>query len=163
MEWERVHLPPPVTMRELKKLAKGDKQSAKRSMEYFNRCEHWINETHHVAIDRNSGTIGDGTVVIHLSIKRHDREPISDWRVMQDIKTSLLGPDHEAMELYPAESRVVDLANQYHLWCIVDADGTPMAAPFGFAGGWQDDTNVGADIAPALAKAKQRPLTERGS
>ena len=120
MEWKRVHLPPPVTMSQLKKLAKGDKRAAKRSMEYFNRCEHWINETHHVAIDRKSGTIGDGTTVIHLSIKRHDREPISDWRVMQDIKTSLLGPDHEAMELYPAESRVVDLANQYHLWCILE-------------------------------------------
>lgn len=53
----------------------------------------------------------------YLSIKRLDREPINDWRAMQKIKNSIVGPEWEAVEIYPAESRLVDTANQYHLWC----------------------------------------------
>ena len=34
----------------------------------------------------------------------------------------------EAVELYPAESRLVDNANQWHLWCV-----TGFRFPFGFA------------------------------
>jgi len=28
----------------------------------------------------------------------------------------IVGEEHEAFEVYPAESRLVDTANQYHLW-----------------------------------------------
>jgi len=58
--------------------------------------------------------------VWHLSIKRHDKEPIHDWRDLQEIKNAICGPEYEAMELYPAEFRVVDAANQYHLYVIMD-------------------------------------------
>ena len=54
---------------------------------------------------------------IHLSIKRADRQPCRDWRDFQRIKNQLAGPEWEAVELYPAESRLVDMANQFHLWC----------------------------------------------
>jgi hypothetical protein len=54
---------------------------------------------------------------IHLSIRRTDRGAARDWRDMQRIKNELVGPEVEAVELYPAESRLVDAANQYHLWC----------------------------------------------
>lgn len=54
---------------------------------------------------------------IHLSIRRQDRLPCRDWRDFQRIKNQLAGPEWEAMEIYPAESRMVDMANQYHLWC----------------------------------------------
>jgi hypothetical protein len=57
---------------------------------------------------------------VHLSIKRLDKEPIHDWRDMQEIKNMLVGPEHEGLELYPAESRVVDAANQYHLYVLKD-------------------------------------------
>lgn len=41
-----------------------------------------------------------------------------DWRDFQRIKNELLGDEYEACELYPAEDRLVDGANQYHLWAI---------------------------------------------
>lgn len=58
--------------------------------------------------------------VVWLSIKRNDRKPIHDWRDLQRIKTEVMGPEVEAIELYPAESRHVDTSNQYHLWCFAD-------------------------------------------
>jgi len=58
--------------------------------------------------------------IIHLSIRRNDREPIHDWRHFQRIKNELVGPKNEGVELYPAESRVVDTVNQYHLWVFKD-------------------------------------------
>ena len=52
----------------------------------------------------------------YLSIKRHDKEAVKDWRDFQDIKNQLCGEDSEAVELFPSETRLVDTANQYHLW-----------------------------------------------
>jgi hypothetical protein len=61
-----------------------------------------------------------GCDLIHLSIKRLDKEPIHDWRDLQEIKNEIVGRYNEGMELYPAESRRVDTANQYHLWVFAD-------------------------------------------
>lgn len=65
----------------------------------------------------------------HLSIKRRDKECIHDWRDLQRIKNDLIGPEHEAVELYPAESRLVDSANQYHLWVVAEEG---QRFPFGY-------------------------------
>lgn len=89
---------------------------------------------------------GDG---FHLSIKRLDREALHDWRDLQRIKNELLGEEFEAIELYPKESRLVDGANQYHLWCFPEFEFT-----FGFHARMianPDDTIFGA---------KQRPFEE---
>lgn len=67
--------------------------------------------------------------VLHLSIKRIDREPIRDWRALQSIKNAIVGEECEAFELYPAESRLVDTANQYHLWAFIDPT---VRVPIGF-------------------------------
>jgi hypothetical protein len=58
----------------------------------------------------------------HLSIKRNDKEPIHDWRHLQQIKNMLVGPECEGVEIYPAESRLIDEANQYHLWVFTDPE-----------------------------------------
>lgn len=68
----------------------------------------------------------------HLSIKRLDKQPIHDWRELQEIKNQLVGPEHEGVELYPAESRLVDSANQFHIWVVKDKS---YRFPFGFQGG----------------------------
>ena len=70
--------------------------------------------------------------ITHLSIKTHDKEPISDWRDMQTIKNELIGKEYEAVELYPAESRLVDTANQYHLWVMEKPLDEGGYFPFGF-------------------------------
>lgn len=64
----------------------------------------------------------------HLSIKSLDGSARHDWRDFQRIKNELVGPEHEAVELYPAESRLVDASNQYHL--VVLPAG--MKFPFGY-------------------------------
>lgn len=58
----------------------------------------------------------DGAVM--LSIFRIDRAPSRDWRDFQRIKNELAGVEREAVEIYPAESRKVDMANQYYLWVL---------------------------------------------
>jgi len=91
----------------------------------------WMNETYTVFVHQEPGRCGDKELPwIHLSIKRNDREPVTDWRDKQAIKNQLVGPECEAVELYPAESRLVDCANQYHLWCCPDPE---WRFPLGFS------------------------------
>ena len=66
---------------------------------------------------------------VHLDIRRLDGEPCKSWRDFQRIKNELVGPEHEAVELFPAEGRLVDTANQYHLWVAADPQ---YRFPFGF-------------------------------
>lgn len=89
--------------------------------------------------------------MIHLSIKRIDREPIHDWRDLQEIKNMLTDPEFEAVEIYPAESRRVDSANQYHLWVFPD---TKYRLPFGF-----NERLVTEDV--GKSQAKQRPFEKK--
>lgn len=116
----------------------------------MSRCQLWLNDEYQVAVyppEANEGVTKQGwPPVIHLSIKRIDREPVHDWRDLQEIKNLIVGPDHEAVELYPAESRKVDLANQYHLWVLADAG---IHFPFGFETRAVQYDNAGG--------AKQRP------
>jgi hypothetical protein len=71
---------------------------------------------------------GDHAGALHLSIRHNDRRAVRDWRHFQRIKNELAGPEREAVELYPAESRLVDEANSYHLW--VAPEGEPIAVGF---------------------------------
>lgn len=64
----------------------------------------------------------------YLSIARKDGAPAHDWLAFQRIKNELAGSEIEAVELYPAESRLVDSANRYLLWCYAPGE----RAPWGF-------------------------------
>mgnify|MGYP003111179441 FL=1 len=75
----------------------------------------YTNDKYQVAV-----TDDPSSDVIHLSIKRHDRGVMKDWRDFQEIKNQLVGEENEGVELYPAESRLVDSANQYHIWVVRD-------------------------------------------
>lgn len=93
----------------------------------------------------------------HLSIKRLDRAPIRNWRHFQQIKNEVVGEEREAVEIYPAESRLADNANQYHLWVL--PEGLPVGV--GFSSGMvvmdEDDVetfNRNGD------KGRQEPLQE---
>lgn len=80
--------------------------------------EIYLNSRYQVAIRRTPTDDGEGGIIemVHISVKRLDQRTIHDWRDMQRIKNELLGPNCEAVELYPAVERVVDTANQYHMW-----------------------------------------------
>ena len=47
---------------------------------------------------------------------------VQDWRHFQQIKNELAGPEREAVELYPAESRKIDTSNKWHLWVLPEGD-----------------------------------------
>lgn len=151
-EFEFVQIDLPVqTPKQLKRLTPGASyQSIQNAHAHLKRCEHYCSRTYHVAVDKETEHGFAGMKVWHLSIKRHDREPMQDWRVMQRIKTEIAGAETEALELYPAESRVVDTANQYHLYAFMDGGTIPVGFP---AGARSDLERVNADG----GKSRQRP------
>lgn len=114
------------------------KEDAERIVIEEAKGKYYKNDTYQVRIT-NEGSF------IHLSIKRLDREPIHDWRDLQTIKNELVGADCEAVELYPAESRLVDTSNQYHLYAVKDPY---YRFPFGYTDRLVTDKTVG--------KSKQR-------
>lgn len=89
--------------------------------------------------------------MIWLSIKSVDQSASHDWRHFQRIKNELVGPECEGVELYPAESRMVDTSNQYHLFVMKDSK---MTFPFGFRERLVMDDG---EICQSLG-AKQRPF-----
>ena len=99
------------------------------------RAESWVNSAYQVIIWRETNTPDQHSAGRHwpkmvwLSIKRHDKGPMHDWRHLQWIKNDLVGEECEGVELFPAESRLVDQANQYHLW-VVEKPGERF--PFGY-------------------------------
>lgn len=70
--------------------------------------------------------LGFPSPVTELSVRRQDRRRIRDWRELQRIKNALCGPEREAMEMYPAESRLVDTANQYYLFVLPEGSYWPF-------------------------------------
>lgn len=55
---------------------------------------------------------------LHVTVKRLDREPIFERDDLVEIGRQFVPDGAIAVELYPADSRVVDTANQYHLFCV---------------------------------------------
>jgi hypothetical protein len=92
--------------------------------------EVWCNDQYVVHVTRRTTGEHAGTAE-HLSIRRVDRAAARHWRHFQRIKDEIAGPDAEAVELYPASARLVDTANQYHLWCLPPG----RRFPFDFADG----------------------------
>jgi hypothetical protein len=128
---------------------------ATRTVERMKYTKVYLNAVYQVNVTRGTTPFGhDLGPVVWLSIKRRDKEPIHDWRELQEIKNALVGPENEGFEVYPAESRLVDTANQYHLWVFAD----PKARlPVGFT------TRELATSAEAEAVgAKQREFIDPG-
>jgi hypothetical protein len=116
MKWERASYLP-VTVEQLMwkfGITRGQAEREKKAQE---QALVYLSKTYQV--EKNFVTImgADGW---HLSIKRRDKKPIHDWRDLQEIKNDLIGPENEGIEIYPAESRKVDTANQFHLWVMAD-------------------------------------------
>lgn len=107
----------------------------------------WMNDTYMVKVNQSSAE------VVHLSIKRNDREPVTDWRDKQEIKNQLVGPECEGVELFPAESRLVDTSNQYHLWVLRDPTARIQM-------GWNQGRIVMNEVEAEKVGAMQRPATE---
>lgn len=119
----------------------------------------FVNSRYQVAVyKRQSYGDAEPMDLLHLSIKRIDGAAIRDWRELQRIKNELVGPEHEGCELFPAESRLVDGANQYHVFVLAD----PQARfPFGFGERLvSEDQTYGCQQRPFDADQKPDDLRE---
>jgi hypothetical protein len=125
--------------------AAADPQLA-QALEASKAKQVWLNNRYIVMVSRRD----DGSAE-HLSIRRRDRQAARDWRDFQLIKNQLAGENAEAVELYPDEARLVDTANQYHLWCLPPG----RRFPFGFEQRLVLDAGQTAAWVPG---ARQRPL-----
>jgi len=75
-------------------------------------CDYYTNDLYQVQV----GPCGPNNEMLHICIRRLDGGMFKDWRHFQAIKNEIAGPEREAFELYPAESRKVDTSNKWHLW-----------------------------------------------
>lgn len=115
-----------------------DRKTAKYLYNSHTDCTVYTNETYQVNHYKGKQayfiidvkTLGEDFAkeMDYLSIKRRDKKSIHDWRDLQEIKNFICGEDREAVELYPKESRLVDTANQYHLFVYPKS----FMIPFGF-------------------------------
>lgn len=107
---------------------------------------HWRNDVYYGTLRRyDSGfPIGGGPWAI-IGITALAEDARHDWREFQQIKNALVGDEWEAVELYPAESRLTDPSNRFYLWC---APKGVFAFGFDHRRVWDIDE----------AKAPQRPL-----
>jgi hypothetical protein len=86
---------------------------------YDAQCSYWMNDIYQVQVRRFRCEPFNADMM-HINIRRRDGAAIFDWRHRQWIKNQLAGEECEAFEVYPAESRLVDTSNKYHLWAFVD-------------------------------------------
>ena len=132
-------------------IAASQNMTAEAVVEAFRResagAKVFMNNIYQVQV-RDAEVVPGWPPMLWLSIKRIDRAPVGveQFRDFQRIKNELVGETHEAVELYPSEARLVDMANQYHLWCFRDAGST---FPFGMGGRGVSYESVGG--------ARQRP------
>lgn len=116
--------------------------------------ETWVNELYVVTIDRDCNhALGESARggMFEISVRRVDREPIFDWRHLQQIKNQLVGEESEMVQLFPAESRLRDAANQYWFYGFNDSE---IRFPFGMFGRHVDESGE-----HAFGKSKQRPIS----
>ena len=84
-----------------------------------------------------------------------DDAPLHDWRIMQQFKNELCGAQNYAVEIYPAESDLVDCNNNMHLFVWLDG----YKPPFGMRGRNVVDPSLNP---PYLETATpQRPFAKR--
>jgi len=109
--------------------------------------------------------------MLWLSIKRKDKNWMRDWRELQKIKNAIAGPEREGCEIFPAESRLVDTSNQFHIFVLPEGE----KFPFGYAdrliceghkGGWgkgssQRDFKKGEQPEDALSVEQMKKIEQR--
>jgi hypothetical protein len=111
--------------------------------------EGWYNDVYYVTLRRRPDKMFETIKgMIQLGIASHDGSARHDWRDFQAIKNQLAGPECEAFELYPAESRLLDPSNYYTLWCF------PGVKRFRVGRGERYVLDAGEAYAPQRAMAK---------
>lgn len=88
-----------------------------------------MNNEYIVFIERRALTREEPAQEIqHLVIRRRDNRPVRAWRDLQRIKDELCGVEAEAVELFPAESRKLDVSNEAHLFVFPEGTVVPLGS-----------------------------------
>lgn len=94
-------------------------------LEYHHaRSRYFVNDVYRVQV----AACDHDADALHVCVIRHDKGLARDWRHLQQIKNEVAGPEREAVELFPAESRRIDTSNKFHLWVLP----TGLRVPFGW-------------------------------
>jgi hypothetical protein len=67
--------------------------------------------------------------IFHISFRNMENSTDISWPHKQQIKNDICGREREAIEIFPAMSRIVDAANQYHLWVYPEGYIIPTGFP----------------------------------
>lgn len=128
--------PNSINVEDLMKRFGVDEERAKEMKAQYLSERVFVNDIYQVSMSRLFKSTEFGWPdFLHLSIIRLDLEEGKSWSDMQEIKNQLVGPEYEAVEIYPAESRKVDAGNTYHLWVLI---GQYMNSPFTVPMGWRN-------------------------
>lgn len=149
--WTPFKIAPPIDMPSLQEMVRQAKMAGvpleemKRVAEDIQRDVIFINSRYQVNVRRHLDRGDTGRnfpTVIQLSIKRRDRQRVGPerYRDFLRIKNEIVGPLHEAFEIYPSMERNVDTANQYYIWAFEDPT---MRLPLGFMTGKMSVPNIG--------------------
>jgi len=78
----------------------------------------WENDVYYGSLRRHDtgSPLGGGPYAV-IGISSKDETARHDFRDYQQIKNDLVGEEWEGVELYPAESRLVDPSNRFYLFC----------------------------------------------
>ena len=131
------------------------KTQALNTWHHYKRSEFWSNSNLQAILDKGTDIRPDfkvdGEVIQpwHLSFKYHDRRTALDWGEIQWMKNEIAGEDIEFVMIFPNEKRLVDQANQFHLW----SAGPGWICPFG----WMS-RQVKSEV--KLGNAKQRRFSK---
>jgi hypothetical protein len=120
------------------------------------------NDRYHVIVRKLRNPQVGWPDIVHLSIRDNERTAKHDWRDFQRIKNQIIGPEAELVEVYPRESQLVDLSNQYHLFGFLSDE--PVFTKLGLCWEqgrciWDGDPATKPDV-PNTENAVQRPITE---
>lgn len=68
-------------------------------------------------------------VVGWLVVRREDGTAIQGWDELQGVKNDVAGPERLAVEFFPRQSELINVANARHLWVLPDDWSLPLALP----------------------------------
>jgi hypothetical protein len=122
-------------------------EARRRIVAYSETVELWANDLYQVEVERNAAEAS-----ARINIRRRDGFVGRDWRHFQQIKNEVVGAECEAVELYPAETRLVDTSNKFTLFACLDPT-------FRFPFGWTK-RDVRAPEVNDVAGMRQRPLMQ---
>ena len=118
-------------------------------------AETWGNDRYTVNVHYLDG---DRDGFVEVGVHNHNRTPHVPWRHLQQIKNEVLGPDREAVQLFPAEDRLVDTANEY--WIYVYPVGKAPMRNRRTKVGMDYGRNVGYDMPDGFGRSRQSPQME---